>query len=97
MKVKWLKDGKEVPRHPRFVKSTNEFEQTLAIKSAELGDAGQYQCIADNTSSKAVLRVKGKTTLLEESHHEICLSCLQLSCGEKKNPLQKFMLSIRIE
>ena len=59
MKVKWLKDGKEVPRHFRFIKSTTNFQQTLTIKNAELGDAGQYQCIADATSSSAILRVKG--------------------------------------
>ena len=59
MKVKWLYDGKEVPRHPRFIKSTHEFDQILTIKSSELGDAGQYQLIADNASTKAVLRVKG--------------------------------------
>jgi hypothetical protein len=58
-KVNWLKDGKEVPRHFRFIKSTTNFQQTLTIKNAELGDAGQYQCIADATSSTAILRVKG--------------------------------------
>ena len=59
MKVKWLKDGKEVPRHFRFVKTTKNSQQLLTIKNAELGDAGQYQCIADAASSTAVLRVKG--------------------------------------
>ena len=59
MKVKWLKDGKEVPRHTRFIKSTKDCYQSLTIKNAELGDAGQYQCIADAVTSTAVLRVKG--------------------------------------
>ena len=59
VKSKWLKDGKEVPKHFRLIKSTDNFKQLLTIKNAELGDAGQYQCLADSASSTAVLRVKG--------------------------------------
>ena len=45
-KVKWFKDGKEIkPSDPRFLIKNEGGFCTLEIRSAELGDAGEYKCV----------------------------------------------------
>lgn len=45
-KVKWFKDGKEIkPSDPRFLIKNDGGFCTLEIRSAEMGDAGQYKCV----------------------------------------------------
>jgi len=45
-KVKWFKDGKEIkPSDPRFLIKNEGGFCTLEIRSAEMGDAGEYKCV----------------------------------------------------
>jgi len=45
-KVKWFKDGKEIkPSDPRFLIKNDGGFCTLEIRSAEMGDAGEYKCV----------------------------------------------------
>lgn len=44
-KVKWFKDGKEIKKgDPKFLIRSDNGEQTLEIKEADLEDSGKYTC-----------------------------------------------------
>ncbi|CAF3878648.1 unnamed protein product, partial [Adineta steineri] len=59
-RVKWLKNGKDLPDEPRFLckGEPNQRYFQLEIHSLTLDDAGEYSCIYDETTnSKAMLTV----------------------------------------
>jgi hypothetical protein len=59
-RVKWLKNGAELPDEPRFLRKgePNQRYFQLEISSLTLDDTGEYSCVYDETTnSKAMLTV----------------------------------------
>uniref|UniRef100_A0A914XD87 Ig-like domain-containing protein n=1 Tax=Plectus sambesii TaxID=2011161 RepID=A0A914XD87_9BILA len=55
--IKWLKDGKEIPRTSRSydMRLTGEGEATLSIDCAIQKSAGRFTCVAENTEGTATV------------------------------------------
>merc|ERR1719447_1242807 len=68
-KVKWYKDGKEVPKSdPRFIMKNEDGVCTLDIRSAELSDSGEYKCVIQDFGKEGSNETKCNVVIEELQH-----------------------------
>merc|ERR1719289_817500 len=68
-KVKWYKDGKEVPKSdPRFIMKNEDGVCTLDIRSAELSDSGEYKCVIEEFGKEGENETTCQVEIAEFQH-----------------------------